>query len=83
MSGEEMFAGFKNGRAARIVDVYQPAGRMEEFFREIGKYNSGQPIHEAPSVDEFRRVFQEHGMEVVGPPLVGEWKIEDGRIMQV
>ncbi len=72
-----------NGMAARILDVYQPAGRMEEFFRELAKYNSGPPIHEALSLDEFRRLFLEHGMEVVGPPLIGEWKIEEGRIVQV
>src|SRR5215469_9568686 len=35
-----------NGRPARIIDVFQPAGRMEEFFRELSKYNDGPPIHE-------------------------------------
>ena len=72
-----------NGRAARILDVYQPAGRMEDFFREVGKYSSGPPIHEALSFDEFCRLFQDHGMKVVGPPLAGNWKVENGRIMQV
>jgi DNA-binding transcriptional MerR regulator len=72
-----------NGRPARILDIYQPAGRMEEFFRELAKYNSGPPIHEVLSVDEFRRLFLDHGMEVVGPPLAGEWKVENGRIVQV
>ncbi|WP_109488593.1 MerR family transcriptional regulator [Occallatibacter savannae] len=72
-----------NGQLARIVDLYQPAGRMEEFFRELSKHNSGPPVHEALSIDEFRRLFQEHGMELVGPPLVGEWQIADGRIVQV
>jgi DNA-binding transcriptional MerR regulator/quercetin dioxygenase-like cupin family protein len=70
-------------RPARIVDVYQPAGRMEEFFRELAKFNSGPPIHEVLSVDEFRSLFHQHGMEVAGPPLVGEWKIEDGRMGRV
>jgi DNA-binding transcriptional MerR regulator len=74
-----------NGRPARIVDVYQPAGQMEEFFREVRKYNGGPPIHEVLSFDEFRGLFREHGMEVVGPPLGGEknWKVESGRIVQV
>lgn len=71
------------GRPARIVDVYQPAGRMEEFFQELATYNSGAPVHEALSFDDFHRLFREHGMEMVGPPLVGEWKVENGRIMQV
>jgi DNA-binding transcriptional MerR regulator len=74
-----------NGGPARIVDVYQPAGQMEEFFREVRKYNGGPPIHEVLSFDEFRGLFREHGMEVVGPPLGGEknWKVESGRIVQV
>jgi hypothetical protein len=28
-------------------------------------------------------MFFEYGMEVVGPPLAGEWKVEDGRIVQI
>ncbi len=72
-----------NGRPSRILDIYQPAGRMEEFFREAGKYNSGPPIHEALSFDELRSLLSEYGMEVVGPPLAGEWKVEDGRFVQI
>ncbi|HEX6496003.1 MAG TPA: MerR family transcriptional regulator [Acidobacteriaceae bacterium] len=72
-----------NGGPVRIIDVYQPAGRMEKFFRELSQFNSGPAVHEALSIDEFRRLFQEHGLEVMGPPIVGEWKIENGRITQV
>ena len=68
-------------RPVRILDVYQPAGRMEEFFRKVGKYSGGVPIHEALSYDEFCRLFRDHGIEVVGPPLAGEWKVEGGRIV--
>lgn len=72
------------GHPARIVDVYQPAGRMEEFYRELGAYNAGAPVHEALSLDEFHRLFREHGMEMVGPPLGAEsmWKVENGRIVR-
>lgn len=72
-------------RPPKIIDVYQPAGRMEEFFRELGKYNDRPPIHEVLSFDEFCRLFQEHGMEVVGPPLGGEkdWSVENGRMVQL
>ena len=58
---------------------------MEEFFRKVGKYNGGPLIHEALSFDEFRRLFLEHGMEVMGPGLGGEntWKAEGGRIAQI
>ncbi len=69
------------GGPARILDVYQPAGRMEDFFREVGKYNNGTPIHEALSFDDFCRLFNEHGMKVTGPPIVGDWKVEDGRMI--
>src|SRR5581483_8213321 len=73
-----------NGRPARVLDVYQPAGSMEEFFRQVGKYSGGPAIHEVLSFDEFRALFQEHGMEVMGPGLGGEttWKVEGGRIVQ-
>jgi len=71
------------GRPARIVDVYQPAGQMEEFFRELAKFNSGPPVHEVLSLDEFRSLFDQHGMEVAGPPLVADWKIEDGGMARV
>ena len=55
------------GRPARILDVYQPAGQMEEFFRAVGKYSGGIPIHEALSFDELKSLFRKHGMEMVGP----------------
>ena len=45
-----------------------------------GDADAVPPIHEALSLDELRRLFQEHGMELVGPPPVG-WSIEDGRII--
>jgi DNA-binding transcriptional MerR regulator len=63
----------------RTILVYQPAGRMEEFYREVGRFND-PPIHEALSFDEFCRLFEEHGMELVGPAPPG-WSIEDGRIV--
>jgi len=67
-----------SGRAAKILDVYQPAGQMEAFFREVGKYTV---IHEEMKFDAFRRLFQEHGMDLVGPPPVGEWKVEEDGTM--
>ncbi len=62
----------------RTILVYQPAGRMEEFFHEVGRFDD-PPIHEALSFDEFCRLFQEHGMDLVGPPPIG-WSIENGRM---
>jgi DNA-binding transcriptional MerR regulator/quercetin dioxygenase-like cupin family protein len=72
-----------SGRPGKFIDSYQPAGTMEDFFRELGKYK-GPYVHEVLTVDEVRRLFQEHGMDLLGPPLLGEWKVgEDGRITQV
>ena len=69
---------------AKIIDVYQPAGKIEDFFRHVGSYSREQPIHEAMQFDQFHRLFEEHGMELTGPPLGGEWKVSDeGRIVRI
>ena len=52
-----------SGKPGKIINVYQPAGKMEEFFREVGKFNKPQ-IHEALSFDEFCRLFHDHGMDL-------------------
>ncbi len=71
-------------KPGRIINVYQPAGKMEEFFRELGKYDGKPYVHEALSIDEFGRLFHDHGMDLLGPPLSGEWKVEeDGRITRI
>jgi len=61
----------------KIINVYQPAGQMEEFFREVPKWK-GLPSREdvvnntyTPNqIDAIRRLFGTHGMHVLGPPLV-------------
>ena len=37
---------------ATVLEAYQPAGRLEHFFREVGRFTD-PPIHEALSVDEM------------------------------
>lgn len=69
-------------RPAKIINTYQPAGNIEGFFRELGKHVQ-PPVHEDLSFDEMRALFDNHGMKVVGPPLVGEWTIEDGKVVQL
>jgi DNA-binding transcriptional MerR regulator len=70
-----------DNRSGKILNVYQPAGKIEDFFREIGKYHGKPPIHEALTAAQFNLLFQDHGMDVVGPPLTGQWNVnEDGRI---
>lgn len=48
---------------AKMMTIFQPAGKMESFFQEFGKFTS------RPSPDVLKKLFSEHGMEVVGPPL--------------
>lgn len=59
------------GGPCRIVNVYQPAGAIEEFFRVLGTYVD-TPVHEALSIDGLRELFHSHGMKLVGPPLYWE-----------
>jgi DNA-binding transcriptional MerR regulator/quercetin dioxygenase-like cupin family protein len=56
-------------RPGRIINVYQPAGKMEEFFREVGKYDGKPAIHEALGLDGLRQFFDKYGMDLLGPPL--------------
>jgi DNA-binding transcriptional MerR regulator/quercetin dioxygenase-like cupin family protein len=75
-----------NENPAKVIDTYQPAGTMEEFFRAVGKYDcNGTPqIHEALLLDQMSGLFKDHGMDLCGPPVQGKWKVEeDGRIIQL
>ena len=47
----------------RLLIGYQPAGAMEDFFLELSGLSG------PPTVSEIQRVFRDHGMEIVGPPL--------------
>jgi len=90
--GESVFIPRNVGHAWRTVDqkrgklinVYQPAGRMEEFFRELGKWSPAvdetmeiEALHKF--IDDLHKFFARYGMDVVGPPL--GW--EDKRRMMV
>lgn len=55
---------------ATVLEVYQPAGRLEQFFREVGQYTE-PPIHEALSVEEMKKLFDAHGMRLLGPGIGG------------
>ena len=45
----------------RILVAFMPAGKMEEFFREVTKANAMPPQDPA--------LWRAHGMELLGPPL--------------
>ncbi|WP_347156877.1 cupin domain-containing protein [Pontibacter chitinilyticus] len=47
----------------KVLVIYQPAGKMEAFFRKTAAWTS------PPSAEEIARTFAENDMHVVGPPL--------------
>ena len=42
---------------------FQPSGKMEDFFRVLGALKA------APSPEQGAKIFADHDMQVVGPPL--------------
>jgi DNA-binding transcriptional MerR regulator/uncharacterized cupin superfamily protein len=63
----------------RIINVYQPAGQMEEFYRTVPKFQ-GLPTHDDVIKNSYtkeqqeavHRLFSIHGMDVLGPPMILE-----------
>jgi quercetin dioxygenase-like cupin family protein len=47
----------------RLVYLVQPAGTMEEFFRQMGA------LTQPPTQEQAQKIHTAHGMKVVGPPL--------------
>lgn len=47
----------------KMIVSYLPAGKMEAFFAVTDKWSS------PPEKKEITKVFADHGMQVVGPPL--------------
>ena len=45
----------------RILVAFQPAGKMEAFFREVTRANAMPP--------QTPEIWRAHGMELLGPPL--------------
>lgn len=45
----------------RILIAFMPAGKMEDFFREVTKENAMPP--------QDPELWSRHGMELIGPPL--------------
>ncbi len=62
-------------KPGKVINVYQPAGKMEEFFRALGKFDGNPAFHEALSVQEMHQFFATYGLELLGPPL--GWNEED------
>ena len=62
--------------ATKIINTYQPAGKIEEFFQVLAKLKdlpTREPAMEksytAKQIDGVKRVFEAHGMIVTGPPI--------------
>lgn len=47
----------------RMIVSYLPAGKMESFFKATDQWTG------PPSKEAIRKVFEEHDMKIVGPPL--------------
>ncbi|HEX9958764.1 MAG TPA: cupin domain-containing protein [Fibrella sp.] len=47
----------------RMTVILQPAGKLEEFFVTMAG------LTKVPSPEEMARIFADHDMQVVGPPL--------------
>jgi len=47
----------------KMIVSYFPAGKMESFFETTDKWT------EPPTKEQLTKVFEEHDLKVVGPPL--------------
>ncbi|MFT3781799.1 MAG: cupin domain-containing protein [Nibricoccus sp.] len=61
------FAMVSEGEGQMLV-LFQPAGSMEEFFHAMSM-NVGKGIPKPAEREAMRKLWSEHGMEIVGPPL--------------
>ena len=52
--------------AGQILVLFQPAGSMEDFFKEMSKLGEEIPKNQETIL---KQLWAEHGMEIVGPPL--------------
>jgi quercetin dioxygenase-like cupin family protein len=59
------FAKVSEGEAQMLV-LFQPAGSMEDFFKQMSKMGKSIPKDQETTLKELWRT---HGMEIVGPPL--------------
>jgi DNA-binding transcriptional MerR regulator len=68
--------GCVSGKPGKIINVYQPAGTMEEFFRELGKppkdlITAEQMVEKTYTEEQVKslcRLFEAHGMDLLPPP---------------
>ncbi len=49
-----------------VMILFQPAGSMEDFFRQVSKLGASIPKGQEAALKDL---FHTHGMELLGPPL--------------
>ncbi len=49
--------------SGKMLVLFQPAGKMEEFFVTVSA------LETEPTKEEMAKIFLDHDMEIVGPPL--------------
>jgi quercetin dioxygenase-like cupin family protein len=59
------FAMVSEGEGQMLV-LFQPAGSMEDFFLQMAKFGPAIPKDQEAL---WKSLFEQHGMELVGPPL--------------
>ena len=59
------FAKVNDGDAQMLV-LFQPAGSMEDFFKQMSKLGKEIPQNQESTL---KQLWAEHGMEILGPPL--------------
>jgi DNA-binding transcriptional MerR regulator/uncharacterized cupin superfamily protein len=64
------------GGAAKVINTYQPAGKIEEFFQAVAKFKDlptreqvMEKTYTQEQIDGLKQLFEDHGMVVTGPPL--------------
>ncbi|HEX7358074.1 MAG TPA: cupin domain-containing protein [Ignavibacteriaceae bacterium] len=50
----------------KVIVTYQPAGKMEDFFKITDSWTS------PPTKEDIIKVFEDNEMQVVGPPLTAD-----------
>lgn len=71
--------GTATGRPVRVINVYQPGGRIEEFFRAVSRFENlptkEQAINETytqEQVEGLHRLFDAYGIDLLGPGVIPE-----------
>jgi DNA-binding transcriptional MerR regulator/quercetin dioxygenase-like cupin family protein len=68
--------GCVSGKPGKVINVYQPAGKVEEFFRELGQppkdlITAEQMVEKTYTEEQVKslcRLFEAHGMDLLPPP---------------